>query len=67
MKSTKPDQTGDKKDKKEERRKKASEGKVGGGTQVTNALLISHKICFRMFIFRKGPRDKNQINQKEIS
>ncbi len=34
MKSGKPEQTGEKKDKKEERRKKASEGKVGGGTQV---------------------------------
>lgn len=33
-KSTKPEQANEKKDRKEERRKKANEGKVGGGVQV---------------------------------
>jgi hypothetical protein len=33
-KSFKPEQANEKKDRKEERRKKANEGKLGGGTQV---------------------------------
>ena len=39
-KAFKPDQINEKKDKKEERRKKANEGKVGGGVQVRDFQII---------------------------
>ena len=50
MKSGKPEQTGEKKDKKEERRKKASEGKVGGGTQVNKPVFLFYAVLYCMHV-----------------
>nr|CAG4635980.1 EOG090X0267 [Eubosmina coregoni]SVE69664.1 EOG090X0267 [Eubosmina coregoni] len=62
MKSTKPDQTGDKKDKKEERRKKASEGKVGGGTQGRETKTRSTKKKYL-----KGKNDSDDEGEEEFT
>lgn len=62
MKSGKPEQTGEKKDKKEERRKKASEGKVGGGTQGRETKTRSTKKKYL-----KGKNDSDDEVEEDVT
>lgn len=52
MKSFRPDQTSEKKDRKEERRKKANEGKVGGGVQVCIEFVKIRSLAYQVIYLK---------------